>query len=110
MERVSRCVPSSQRLWVVQEYVVFWQFSHHQRHQAVRLDPHRRLLVDHQLQLREPHVSLGSMVAVDFVIHVICRILSSHHQRSARWDSIRQSDVQVGMTIMRYQIQSRFEQ
>ena len=49
-------------------------------------------------------MSLGSIVAVDFLIHVICRILSSHHQRSARRDSICQSDVQVGMTIVTYQI------
>ena len=49
-------------------------------------------------------MSLGSIVAVDFLIQVICRILSSRHQRSARRDSIRQSDVQVGMTIVRYLI------
>ena len=34
----------------------------------------------------------------------ICRTLSSNHQRFARRNSIRQNDVQVGMTIMRYQI------
>ena len=49
-------------------------------------------------------MSLGTIVAVDFFIRVICRILSSHHQCSARRDSIRQSDVQIGMTIVRYQI------
>ena len=51
-------------------------------------------------------ISAGSIasVVVDFFIHVICRTLSSHHQRSARRNSIRQNDVQVGMTIVRYQI------
>ena len=49
-------------------------------------------------------MSLGTIVAVDFLIHVVRRVLSSFHHRFARWDSIRQSDVQVGMTIVRYQI------
>ena len=44
------------------------------------------------------------IVAVDFLIHVVFRILSSHHHRFARRDSIRQSDVQIGMTIVRYPI------
>ena len=48
---------SSQHLSAVQEYVVILQFSLHQKYQAVRLDPHRRLLVDHQLKLLEPHFS-----------------------------------------------------
>ena len=71
--------------WFRKEYVVFLQFSSHQKYRAVRLDPHRRLLVDHQLSL----VSLGTIVAVDFLIHVICRVLSSHHHHFARWDSIQ---------------------
>ena len=49
-------------------------------------------------------IFLGSIVVIDFFIHVICCILSSHHQRFARRDSIRQNDVQVRMTIVRYQI------
>ena len=57
MERVSRCVPFSQHLSVVQEYIVFLQFSSHQKYQAVGLDPHLRLRVDHQLKLLEPHFS-----------------------------------------------------
>ena len=57
MERVSRCVPFSQHLSVVQEYVVILQFLLDQKYQAVRLDPHRRLLVDHHPKLLEPHVS-----------------------------------------------------
>ena len=32
---------------------MFLQFSLHQKYQAVRLDLHRRLLVDHQLKLEE---------------------------------------------------------
>ena len=37
-------------------------------------------------------MSLGTIVDVDFLINVICHIFSSHHQGSARWDSIRQGD------------------
>ena len=57
MEHVSCCEPFSQHLSAVQEYVAPRQFSLHQKYQAVRLDPHRRLLVDHQLKLLEPHFS-----------------------------------------------------
>ena len=49
-------------------------------------------------------MSPRTIVAVDFLIHVICRVPSSHHQRSARRNFIRQNDVQVGMTIVRHQI------
>ena len=80
MERVLRCVPPSQRLWVAQEYVVFLQFSPHQKYQAVLLGPHRRITSSSFLSL----MTLGTIVAVDFLIHVICRILPSHHHRFAR--------------------------
>ena len=50
------CHPRSVCGWF-RKCVVFLQFSLHQKCQAVPLDPHRRLLVDHQLELLEPHVS-----------------------------------------------------
>ena len=34
----------------------------------------------------------------------MCRILTNHHHRFPKQDSIRQSDVQLGMTIVRHQI------
>ena len=65
---------------------MFSLLSSHQKCQAVLLDPHRRSLACHQLK---PLVLL---------------VLSSHHHRLAIRDSIRQSEMQVGMTIVRDQI------
>ena len=48
-------------------------------------------------------ISIVSSFVVDYV-HVICRTLTSHHQRFARRNSNRQNDVQIGILIVRYQI------
>ena len=76
----------------------------HQKYQAVRLDPHRRLLVDHQLKLLEPHVSR----------HHRCRGLTSSSTSLVAFSpaitiALRGgipffSDVQVGMTTVRCRI------
>ena len=66
-------------------------FSFHQKFQAVPLDPHRRLLVDHQLKLLEPHISR---------LHRCRRLPNPRHlSRSLQ-------PMQVGMTIVRCEIHS----
>ena len=56
--RVSRCVPFSQHLWVgFKSTLHYCTFRFTRNIKLSGLDPHRRLLVDHQLKLLGPHVS-----------------------------------------------------